>query len=72
MKGKAIIFCAPSGAGKTTIVKHLLNQELNLEFSVSACSRSKRLGEVDGKDYYFLTVEEFKNRIKAVDFMECE
>lgn len=72
MKGKAIIFCAPSGAGKTTIVKHLLNQELNLEFSVSACSRSKRLGEVDGKDYYFLTVEEFKNRIKAGDFIEWE
>lgn len=72
MKGKAVIFCAPSGAGKTTIVKHLLKQDLNLEFSVSACSREKRPGETDGKDYYFLSVDEFKNRIKEEAFIEWE
>jgi len=49
--GKLIIFSAPSGAGKTTIVRHLLRQNLNLEFSVSACSRHKREGETEGKDY---------------------
>ena len=72
MKGKAIIFCAPSGAGKTTIVKHLLSLNLNLEFSVSACSRKKRPGEIDGRDYYFLTVDEFKKRIQKGDFIEWE
>jgi len=63
MEGKAIIVSAPSGAGKTTIVKHLLNCGLPLEFSISACSRSMRPGEIDGKDYYFLGPEEFKKRI---------
>jgi guanylate kinase len=54
MSGKLIVFSAPSGSGKTTIVKHLLAQEeLNLEFSVSATSREKRGSEVDSKDYYF-------------------
>ncbi|MFI5204244.1 MAG: guanylate kinase [Flavobacteriales bacterium] len=72
MNGKAIIFSAPSGAGKTTIVKYLLGCNLNLEFSVSACSRSSRGSEVNGKDYYFLSVEEFKNRIAKKDFLEWE
>lgn len=72
MKGKAIIFSAPSGAGKTTIVHHLLKKDLNLEFSVSACSRPRREKEVDGKDYYFLSVEEFKLKIIKHDFLEWE
>jgi guanylate kinase len=72
MKGKLIIFSAPSGAGKTTIVKHLLQQGLALEFSVSATSRNPRPGEKDGKDYYFLTIEEFKNKIKNNEFLEWE
>lgn len=72
MDGKAIIFSAPSGAGKTTIVKYLLQQELNLEFSISACSREKRTNEIDGKDYYFLSVEEFKKRINNNAFLEWE
>lgn len=71
-QGKAIIFSAPSGAGKTTIVRHLLKQPLNLEFSVSACSREPREHEVHGKDYYFLTLEEFKNRISEKAFAEWE
>ena len=58
-KGKCIIFSAPSGAGKTTIVHYLLEQGLGLEFSVSACSRDPRPNEVDGKDYHFLGVEGF-------------
>jgi guanylate kinase len=72
MKGKLIIFSAPSGAGKTTIVKHLLQQDLNLEFSVSATSRKPRLGEVDGKDYYFLTEEQFKKKIIDDEFLEWQ
>lgn len=73
MKGKLIIFSAPSGAGKTTLVKNLLaTGDLNLEFSISACSRSKREGEVDGKDYYFLSVEDFKQKIKNNEFLEWE
>lgn len=71
-KGKAIIFCAPSGAGKTTIVRHLLKQNFNLLFSVSACSRKKRPGERDGVDYYFLSVDEFKKKIDQGDFIEWE
>ena len=70
--GKCIIFSAPSGAGKTTIVKRLLAEELDLEFSISAATREKRGDEVDGKDYYFLSVEEFKNRIKEEGFIEWE
>ena len=72
MTGKLIIFSAPSGAGKTTIVRHLLKQDLGLEFSVSACNRPKREGEIHGKDYYFLTPEEFKNKIKNDEFVEWE
>lgn len=70
--GKCIIVSAPSGAGKTTIVKHLLAQDLGLEFSVSATSRPRRNGEVDGKDYFFLSVDEFKGRIEAGEFVEYE
>jgi guanylate kinase len=71
--GKLIIFSAPSGSGKTTIVKHLLNQEkLSLSFSVSATSRSPRKGEVDGKDYFFLTKKIFKKKIKNDEFLEYE
>jgi guanylate kinase len=72
MKGKLLILSAPSGSGKTTIVKHLLNRFPNLEFSISACSRSKRECEIDGKDYYFLSVNEFKRRIANNEFVEWE
>ena len=72
-KGKLIVFSAPSGSGKTTIVKHLLSKEdLNLEFSISAASRAPRGEEVNGKDYYFISTEEFKKHIKAEDFLEWE
>ena len=72
-QGKLIVFSAPSGSGKTTIVRHLLKQkELNLEFSISATSRKKRGDEVDGKDYYFLSLKEFKNNIKNDAFLEWE
>jgi len=64
--GKLIVFSAPSGSGKTTIVRYLLAQEeLNLEFSVSATSRAKRGDEIDTKDYYFLSIDDFKQHIKA-------
>lgn len=72
MPNKLIIFSAPSGAGKTTIVKHLLRQNLGLEFSISAASREKRPNEVHGRDYYFLSSEEFKARIKNNEFIEWE
>lgn len=72
-KGKLIVFSAPSGSGKTTIVRHLLKQEeLNLEFSISATSREKRGQEVNGKDYYFLDTKTFKNKIKNDEFLEWE
>jgi guanylate kinase len=72
MPNKLIIFSAPSGAGKTTIVKHLLRQNLGLEFSISAASREKRPNEVHGRDYYFLSSDEFKSRIKNNEFIEWE
>jgi len=72
MKGKLIIFSAPSGAGKTTIVRHLLEKNLNLEFSVSATSRAPRHNETHGKDYYFLSAEEFKKKITNNEFLEWE
>lgn len=72
MKGKLIIFSAPSGAGKTTIVRHLLDRKLNLEFSVSATSRAPRPNETNGKDYYFLTEKEFKQKIENNEFLEWE
>lgn len=71
--GKLIIFSAPSGSGKTTIVRHLLEQpELNLAFSVSATSRPPRGEEKDGINYYFISTKEFKQHIKNDDFLEWE
>ena len=71
--GKLIIFSAPSGSGKTTIVKHLLQQpELNLAFSISATSRPRRGKEKNGEHYYFMSLSEFKNHIKEDDFLEWE
>jgi guanylate kinase len=73
MEGKVVIISAPSGAGKTTIVKHLLQiRELNLAFSVSACTRPIRPDEKEGKDYYFLTVNQFKDKIDDGEFLEWE
>lgn len=73
MAGKLIIVSAPSGAGKTTIVKRLLEKpEFKLEFSISACSRKIRENEVDGKDYYFFSIEEFKSKIVNQEFIEWE
>ncbi|AZJ34168.1 guanylate kinase [Tenacibaculum singaporense] len=72
-KGKLFVFSAPSGSGKTTIVRHLLAQErFNLEFSISATSRAPRGEEVDGKDYYFISAKEFKQKIKNDEFLEWE
>lgn len=71
--GKLIIFSAPSGSGKTTIVRHLLDQpELNLAFSVSATSRPRRIKEINGEHYYFMSISEFKNNIKKENFLEWE
>lgn len=72
-EGKLIIFSAPSGAGKTTIVKALLSKkDLDLAFSISACNRPKRPGEEHGKDYYFITTEDFNNKIEQDEFVEWE
>ena len=72
-KGKLIVFSAPSGSGKTTIVRHLLGKEdLNLEFSISAATREARGEEVNGKDYYFMSLSDFKTHIKNEDFVEWE
>lgn len=72
-KGKLLVFSAPSGSGKTTIVRHLLAQpDLNLEFSISCTTRAPRGEEIDGKDYYFISWDEFKKHIKAEDFVEWE
>ena len=71
-KGKLVIFSAPSGSGKTTIVKRLLQENLNLEFSISATSRVPRGNETDGVDYYFFSTEEFKTRIANDEFLEYE
>lgn len=71
-KGKLIIFSAPSGSGKTTLVKHLLNKGLNLVFSVSATSRQSRGNEVHGKDYYFISADEFRQKIENDEFLEWE
>ena len=72
-EGKLIVFSAPSGSGKTTIVRHLLKKDdLKLDFSISATSRDPRPNEIDGKDYYFLSLEDFKKKIKNDEFLEWE
>ena len=70
--GKCIIVSAPSGAGKTTIVRHLLGRDLALDFSISATSRPKRGYERDGNDYFFISADEFRTRIAADEFLEWE
>jgi guanylate kinase len=73
MIGKLVILSGPSGAGKSTIAKHLLkNEGFNLAFSVSACSRKQREGEVDGKDYFFYSIDTFKSKIEEKEFLEWE
>ncbi len=71
-KGKLIIVSAPSGAGKTTLVRHLLGANLNLGFSVSATSRPKRTGETDGKDYFFISEEQFREKIDNDELLEWQ
>ena len=71
-EGKLIVFSAPSGSGKTTIVKHLLEVNRNLDFSISATSRAKRGSEIHGKDYYFISQKAFENHIEQNDFIEWE
>ena len=72
MQGKLFIFSAPSGSGKTTIVRHLLGLDLGLAFSISATSRAPRANEINGKDYFFLSPDEFRARIDAGEFIEWE
>lgn len=70
--GRLFIFSAPSGAGKTTIVQHLLESNLNLEFSISAASRDKRPNEIDGQHYYFINADQFRDKIENDEFLEWE
>jgi|ERR1051326_7776050 guanylate kinase len=71
--GKLIIFSAPSGAGKTTLVKNILQKfSEQLEFSISVCTRAKRPNEIDGEDYHFISTEDFKNKIRKNEFVEWE
>ena len=72
MRGKLIVISAPSGAGKTSIAREILRQNPSLQFSISATTRTMRAGEQDGRDYFFLTSEEFKRRIAAGEFVEWE
>ena len=72
MEGKLFIFSAPSGSGKTTIVKKLLAENIGLEFSVSATNRPKRENEIHRKDYYFLSTDDFKQKIEKDEFVEWE
>lgn len=72
MSCKIVIISAPSGAGKSTIVRHLLSSGLNLEFSVSATTREPRGEEINGREYYFLSVKDFRERIKKGEFVEWE
>jgi guanylate kinase len=73
MVSKLVILSGPSGAGKSTITRHLLkNESLNLAFSISACSRKMRNDEVQGKDYYFLSIDAFKTKIEENEFLEWE
>ena len=72
-ESKLIVFSAPSGSGKTTLVRHLLGEkELNLDFSISVTSRDKRGNEIDGRDYHFISLNEFKEHIKRGNFVEWE
>lgn len=72
MDGKLFIFSAPSGSGKTTIVQHLMKQDLGLAFSISATSRKPRLDEINGRDYYFISPDHFREKIKNKAFIEWE
>lgn len=72
MKGKLVIVSAPSGAGKTTIVNHLLEQDLNLQFSVSVTTRPPRGNEKNGKEYWFISDDEFREKVKNGEFAEWE
>ena len=73
MSGKLVILSAPSGAGKSTIINSLLkDNDIKLEFSISACNRAPRKGEINGKDYYFLSTDEFKQRVAKDEFIEWE
>ena len=72
MEGKLVIVSAPSGAGKTTIVNHLLKKGLNLEFSISATTRTPRGREKNGKEYYFISAEDFRQRIRKNEFTEWQ
>ena len=71
-RGKLIIFSAPSGAGKSTIIQSLLNRDLNMSFSISATSRAPRGTEKNGVEYYFITPDEFRERIANDEFLEYE
>ncbi len=72
MTGKIIIFSAPSGCGKSTLINHLMTQGLNLYFSISATSRPPRGAEQHGVEYFFLSPEEFRERIERGEFLEYE
>jgi len=72
VQGKLIIFSAPSGAGKTTIVHRIIESRNDIEFSVSACSRTKRTNEKNGVDYYFITANDFRNKISNNEFLEWQ
>lgn len=70
--GKLIIFSAPSGSGKTTLVRHLLANQKKMAFSISCATREKREHEIDKKDYYFISLEDFENKIQNDEFIEYE
>jgi len=72
MKGKLVIISAPSGAGKSTMIRHLLDRGINLEFSISATTRAPRGREKNGNEYYFLSVNDFRERVENGDFIEWE
>ncbi|MCK4747884.1 MAG: guanylate kinase [Bacteroidales bacterium] len=72
MEGKLLIFSAPSGSGKSTIVQHLMKMDLGLAFSISATSREARKGEVDGREYHFLSPDQFREKIRNNEFVEWE
>ncbi len=72
MQGKLIVISAPSGSGKTTIAREVMKMNPSLRFSVSATTRQKRDGEIDGKDYFFLTHEDFRRRVGQDEFIEWE